>query len=84
MMRTFAQYTAIASALETANSFEKWMDELLGAAFKKGAIELHAAESGQARHGRGLFGDRQRKLINWSIYPEFDALFLAFKPINYE
>lgn len=84
VMRTFAQYTAIASTLETANSFEKWMDELLGAALKKGAIELHAAEPGQARHGRGLFGDRQRKLINWSIHPEFDALFPAFKPVNYE
>ena len=80
VMRTLAAKTAIASALETGSNFEKWMDELLGAALTKGAIELHAAEPGQARHGRGLFGDRQRKLVNWSIHPEFDTLFQAFKP----
>ncbi|MBD2487169.1 hypothetical protein [Aulosira sp. FACHB-615] len=80
VMRSLAKKTAIAPALETGSSFEKWMDELLGAALTKGAIELHAAEPGQARHGRGLFGDRQRKLVNWSIHPEFDTLFQAFKP----
>lgn len=82
VMRSLAEKTAIASALETGSGFERWMDELLGAALTKGAIELHAAEPGQARHGRGLFGDRQRKLVNWSIHPEFDSLFQAFKPKN--
>lgn len=79
VMRSLAQRAGIAASVESPGNFEQWMDALLGAAFQKGAIELHAAEPGQARHGRGLFGDRQRKLVRWTIHPEFDALFQSFK-----
>lgn len=52
--------------------FAAWMDKLISCAIKKGAIEILAAEPGQARHGRGLLGDRQQKLAKWVIHEEFN------------
>lgn len=54
-------------------SFAAWMDEFLSWALKSGKIEILAAEPGQARHGRGLFGDRQRQLVRWKIHGEIDV-----------
>ncbi|MBM4287438.1 MAG: hypothetical protein FJ135_04675 [Deltaproteobacteria bacterium] len=53
--------------------FVGWMDALMSCALKKGAIEILAAEPGQARHGRGLFGDRQRKLAKWIVHDDFNG-----------
>ncbi len=75
-MRILARRTGLEPSFELyPDAFAGWMDALLDAALRTGAIELHAAEPGQARHGRGLFGDRGRNLIRWTIHPEFDALF---------
>ena len=52
--------------------FALWMDALMSCAMEKGAIEILAAEPGQARHGRGLFGDRQRKLARWVVHEDFN------------
>jgi hypothetical protein len=54
-----------------ADEFVVWMDGLMSCAMKKGAIEILAAEPGQARHGRGILGDRQRKLAKWVIHEDF-------------
>jgi hypothetical protein len=51
------------------------MDHLLDGAISTGALEVLAAEPGQARHGRGLFGDPTRKLVRWVVHPEFDDRF---------
>jgi hypothetical protein len=72
LMRTFAE--RVGRDFRASGDFEQWMDVLLGAALKRGAIELHGAEPGQARHGRGLFGERERKLVRWSVHPELNAL----------
>jgi hypothetical protein len=56
-------------------SFREWADALLGQAIESGAIEVEAAEPGQARHGRGLLGDRQRRLVRWHIHDDFNAVF---------
>jgi len=55
-----------------AEAFAAWMDALMSRAMDKGAIEILALEPGQARHGRGLFGDRQRKLARWVIHEDFN------------
>jgi hypothetical protein len=55
--------------------FREWADALLGQAIEAGAIEVEAAEPGQARHGRGLLGDRQRRLVRWHIHDNFNAVF---------
>jgi hypothetical protein len=52
--------------------FAAWMDAVMQAAIDRGAIEILAAEPGQSRHGRGLFGDRQRKLVKWVIHEDFN------------
>lgn len=52
--------------------FAAWMDAVMQAAIDRGAIEILAAEPGQSRHGRGLFGDRQRKLVKWVIHDDFN------------
>jgi hypothetical protein len=57
--------------------FAVWMDELLDRAMSVGAIEVLAAESGQARHGRGIGGDRHRQLVRLAIHPEFDDIAVA-------
>lgn len=55
--------------------FFRWMDQLLTRAIGTGAIELLEAEAGQARHGRGLGGDRGKKRVRWIIHPEFNEHF---------
>ena len=55
--------------------FARWMDALLDDGLKCGAIELLAAEAGQARHGRGLFADPTRKLVRWVVHSEFNDTF---------
>lgn len=55
--------------------FARWMDALVDEALKRGAIELLAAEAGQARHGRGLFADPTRKLVRWVVHREFNDTF---------
>jgi hypothetical protein len=57
------------------DEFALWMDALMSCAMEKGAIEILAAEPGQARHGRGLFGDRQRKLARWVVHADFNDCF---------
>lgn len=52
--------------------FAGWMDALMTCALDKGAIEVLATEPGQARHGRGLFGDRQQKLVKWVVHEDLD------------
>jgi hypothetical protein len=54
------------------DDFAAWMDTVMQAAMDRGAIEILAAEPGQSRHGRGLFGDRQRKLVKWVIHDDFN------------
>jgi hypothetical protein len=48
-----------------------WMDREIGAAIHSGRIEVHEWASGQPRHGRGLFGDRNRKLVRWTVHDNF-------------
>jgi len=55
-----------------SEGFALWMDALMFRAMEKGAIEILAAEPGQARHGRGLFGDRQHKLVKWIVHEDFN------------
>ncbi len=61
-------------SLDSVN-FAHWMDELVRSALATGAIELVAVEPGQARHGRGLFGDPTQKLVRWVIHDDFNAHF---------
>ena len=56
------------------SAFIAWGDKLLAEAMQSGVIELFSSEPGQARHGRGLFGDSQQKLIRWRVHEGFDAL----------
>lgn len=55
--------------------FGRWMDLLVEGAVSTGTLEILGAEPGQARHGRGLFGDPTRKLVRWVVHPEFDGPF---------
>lgn len=55
--------------------FARWMDALIDHAVQRGALELLAAEPGQARHGRGLFADPARKLVRWVVHSEFNDTF---------
>ena len=56
------------------SAFVAWTDRLLSKSFRVGAIELFSSEPGQARHGRGLFGDAQQKLLRWRVHPGFDEI----------
>jgi hypothetical protein len=56
------------------SSFIAWTDALLTESFRTGAIELFSAEPGQSRHGRGLFGDPQQKLLRWRVHEGFDVI----------
>lgn len=62
-------------ASPTNEQFSRWMDQLLESAVSTGALEVISAEPGQARHGRGLFGDPARKLVRWVVHPEFNDRF---------
>lgn len=48
-----------------------WIDRIFGLAIERGTIEVHAWAPGQPRHGRGLHGDRDRKLVRWTIHDDF-------------
>ena len=83
-VRGFAPVEAVLRALagraggpdpSDAARFRDWADVLLGQAIEAGAIEVQAAEPGQARHGRGLLGDRQRRLVRWQVHDDFSAVF---------
>jgi hypothetical protein len=52
-------------------SLAQWIDTVFGRAIESGTIEVHAWAPGQPRHGRGLYGDRDRKLVRWSIHDDF-------------
>jgi hypothetical protein len=56
---------------EPPRSVDAWVDQVFGAAIASGAIEVDAWLPGQPRHGRGLFGDRDRKLVRWTIHDDF-------------
>lgn len=77
-MRRLAEGTGLAA--DDAPAFHRWSDLLLETAVRQGAIELLDAQPGQARHGRGLFGDLQRKLVRWQIHDEFNTIFRTFAP----
>ena len=62
-------------ARATDEEFSRWMDELLESAVATGSLEILSAEPGQARHGRGLFGDPARKLVRWVVHQEFNDRF---------
>lgn len=57
------------------DAFARWMDALIDQAVQRGALELLAAEPGQARHGRGLHADPARKLVRWVVHSEFTDTF---------
>lgn len=70
-------------ASPTEEAFARWMDALLGEATRTGALELLAAEPGQARHGRGLFADPAQKLVRWVVHTEFnDAFHSAWRALE--
>lgn len=48
-----------------------WVDDVFDRAISRGAIEVHAWAPGQPRHGRGWRGDRDRKLVRWTIHDDF-------------
>jgi len=74
MLRSLAARAGHAEPADAAG-FRDWADALLGQAIEAGAIEIEAAEPGQARHGRGLLGDRHRRLVRWHIHDDFSAVF---------
>lgn len=49
-----------------------WSDTVFGTAIARGTIEVHEWAPGQPRHGRGLLGDRDRKLVRWTIHDDFE------------
>ena len=49
-----------------------WVDTTIGGAIDGGAIEVHDWAPGQPRHGRGLYGDRARKLARWTIHDDLE------------
>jgi hypothetical protein len=75
VMLTFAQALGVFShPVADDSTFIAWMDRLLTESIRTGAIELFSAEPGQSRHGRGLFGNAQQKLIRWRVHPGFDEI----------
>ena len=56
------------------SAFLAWTDALLTESFRVGALELFSAEPGQPRHGRGLFGHAQKKLLRWRVHEGFDVI----------
>lgn len=56
----------------TERDVDAWTDAVIGGAIEAGTIEVHAWAAGQPRHGRGLYGDRDRKLVYWTIHEDFE------------
>ncbi len=52
-------------------SLGSWGDRIFQQAFDSGSIEVDAWGPGQPRHGRGFMGDRERKLVRWTIHDDF-------------
>ncbi|MBE9112534.1 hypothetical protein IQ273_24375, partial [Nodosilinea sp. LEGE 07298] len=52
-------------------TLDAWIDQAFGEAIDQGTIEVEAWAPGQPRHGRGLYGDRERKLVRWTIHDDF-------------
>lgn len=48
-----------------------WIDQVFGLAIERGTIEIQAWAPGQPRHGRGLHGDRDKKLVRWTVHDDF-------------
>ncbi|MBL9106389.1 MAG: hypothetical protein JNL82_36035 [Myxococcales bacterium] len=57
---------------EEPSDLAAWSDAVFGAAVARGTIEVHEWAPGQPRHGRGHLGDRDRKLVRWTIHDDFD------------
>ncbi len=60
----------LSDPLERAGVLAAWIDKTIGGAIETGAIEVHAWAPGQPRHGRGLYGDRDRKLVRWTVHDD--------------
>ena len=56
---------------KTTGDLAGWVDTEFGDAINSGRIEVHEWAPGQPRHGRGLFGDRDRKLVRWTVHDDF-------------
>jgi hypothetical protein len=75
VMLHFAQSLGVFPHPAAADSaFIAWTDRLLSESLRVGALELLSAEPGQPRHGRGLFGDAQQKLLRWRVHQGFDVI----------
>lgn len=75
VMLRFAEALGVFShPVANESLFIAWTDRLLSESFRVGAIELFSAEPGQPRHGRGLFGDAQQKLLRWRVHEGFDEV----------
>jgi hypothetical protein len=57
---------------DAPSDLSRWSDAVFGAAIARGSIEVHEWAPGQPRHGRGLLGDRDRKLVRWTIHDDFE------------
>lgn len=53
-----------------SDTLAAWTDQVFGKAIEDGTIEVHAWGPGQPRHGRGLYGDRDRKLVRWTVHDD--------------
>ena len=76
--RGFAAFNRVARRLWTEiygsqpnGELDGWADEVLGGAIERGSIEVSSWSPGQPRHGRGLRGDRDRKLVRWTVHDDF-------------
>lgn len=76
--RGFVPYQPLMLALwrvlhpgRAAASLDAWADRVVGDAISRGHIEVHAWAPGQPRHGRGHGGDRDKKLVRWTIHDDF-------------
>lgn len=72
---TLRELLATFSVRPSDDVFPVWMDQLVESATSTGALEVLTAEPGQARHGRGLFGDPTRKLVRWVVHEDFNDHF---------
>ena len=74
MLRFTSALDVFSHPVAQDSAFIAWTDALLTESFRAGAIELFSAEPGQPRHGRGLFGDAQQKLLRWRAHDGFDVI----------
>ena len=74
MLRFASALGVVSHPVPQDSALIAWTDALLTESFRVGALELFSAEPGQPRHGRGLFGDAQQKLLRWRVHEGFDVL----------